>query len=195
MTNVLIFGYGSLIHEKSRNSTARCGKAWAVDLQGYERSWEVRSAKRQMTVVGLHQSFEKTVNGVVFEIDEADLEKFDQREEHYNRIEVDTKFMYTYNRSVIPADLKAYTYVTKKAEAPNKDFPICYSYLEICLLGCLRHDRLMGQQFVHWTTKWLKPFFEDDSAEGFLPTERQEDLIEELLERMPVEEAAVETAK
>ncbi|NRA38973.1 MAG: gamma-glutamylcyclotransferase [Planctomycetes bacterium] len=188
MSKVLIFGYGSLIHEKSRNQTAKCGRAWAVDVQGFERSWDIRCEKRQMTCVGLHEAFEKTVNGVIFEIDEADLEKFDQREALYERVEIDSKFMYSYNRKAIPADVKAYTYVTKNAQTPDNDFPICYSYLEICLLGCLRHDRLMAQQFVHWTTKWLKPFFEDDSADGFLPTERQEDAIEELLERMPVEE-------
>lgn len=189
MSNVLIFGYGNFIHEKSRNAVAPCGKAWAVDLQGFERSWEVRSEASQMTCAGLHTSVDKTVNGVVFEVAEDDVAKFDQQQSQYERIEIEPKFMRTYNRSIVPTGLKAYTYVTKTVQTPDTDFPICYSYLEICLLGCLRYDRLMGQQFVHWTSKWLKPFFEDDSADGFMPTERQEDTIEELLERMPVEEA------
>jgi cation transport regulator ChaC len=100
-----IFGYGSLLSQRSMELTL--GKAYAkaripCGLEGWRRSWDVMMPNRNfyeptpegefvphnIIYLNVRESPGETVNGVLYVVDQAELEGFDRREWIYDRMDV-----------------------------------------------------------------------------------------------------------
>ena len=90
MVQHYIFGYGSLICSHSRAVTASSDAAQPaaipVKVSGLERVWSKRSAKLGMTAVGIRFAQDASTVGVLVPVTEADLARFDVREQGYSRV-------------------------------------------------------------------------------------------------------------
>jgi gamma-glutamylcyclotransferase (GGCT)/AIG2-like uncharacterized protein YtfP len=156
---IYIFGYGSLIQEKSRKiTTTELSKAIPVKIKGFVRGWFARTKVYSLstTYLGLLKSdnillegltIPQFVNGVIYEVNESELSKLDQREQNYTRTEVSLDNITLYSNTEIN-NIKVYTYLNNfnntkelKNSIPSKDFPIVQSYVDICMNGCIEIEK------------------------------------------------------
>lgn len=82
-----VFGYGSLICEKSRsitNPTLGDKPGLPVVIQNVERVWSART-KTGYTAMGVRFSQDKECTGVLIEVDAEELADLDKREANYDR--------------------------------------------------------------------------------------------------------------
>lgn len=149
-----IFGYGSLIEKKSRTGTTPDAvNAYPVQINGFVRGWWARTgvAGFSTTFLGCiavdetnKSKFSCThVNGVVYEVSEADLQKTDAREKGYTRTGIKRDAITDYC-GILPPDAAVWVYLNdfeNKADLdkclPDQRFPIVQSYVDICMNGCL----------------------------------------------------------
>ena len=91
-----VFGYGSLITRRSRQHAAADDTVRVGVLHGWVRAWntvervvfEGDEDPRQALFLGLALARDGACNGVLIEIDEAELPMMDRREKSYLRIDV-----------------------------------------------------------------------------------------------------------
>jgi len=120
MTRKYIFGYGSLIHPQSiaRTLDREISQDELIikKLHGFVRSWQLvdhvvmkNNPDEQVEAVFLDITPMKNrwVNGVLFEVNDKELERFDQREKNYSRVNI-TDFMNNDYQDVL-----VYTYIGK----------------------------------------------------------------------------------
>ena len=103
-----VFGYGSLVDRSSLGGTLGRdvvpGKGWhEATLRGWSRRWNygvghVRGwwhdgeAEREVTIVALGLGVDGgRANGVVVQVDDAELARLDHRERRYDRVDVSTQ--------------------------------------------------------------------------------------------------------
>ena len=164
-----LFGYGSLINDESRNSLtndihepipARISKKF-----GYKRTWSYYSPTSYMTALGLEKACESeatTINGIIFPFDLNNLNNFNEREQDYNLVNIPNKFIQSMSWSNIPKNSKIWVYVQKKKDQKaNIKFPICQSYIDVCLLGCLKYGKDYAAEFLGTTSNWSKYWIND----------------------------------
>ena len=218
-----IFGYGSIINEKSRcnNNNINISDVIPARLSkemGYRRSWNYRCIISKFTALGLEKVTKKkaeTVNGVLFPIQKNDLKYFDEREEGYNRIKIPYDKIESCCWINIPTyECNIYTYVPKKENSCNPDhnYPYLQSYLDMCILGCLRYgkefteeDRLAIIQMEEEAQRKEKEFREFQSKRSKLSEDilnkqmkrgrRTKKLEEQLTSLLPLIEEANEMSK
>jgi gamma-glutamylcyclotransferase (GGCT)/AIG2-like uncharacterized protein YtfP len=97
-----VFGYGSLLERQHERAQALC------ELTGFRRTWNVAMDNRQtirgykhyvdratgargawfVTFLNIVRDPDAKVNGVMFEADDAVLERLDSRERNYERVDV-----------------------------------------------------------------------------------------------------------
>ncbi|WP_461535890.1 gamma-glutamylcyclotransferase family protein [Spongorhabdus nitratireducens] len=156
-----IFGYGSLMLSVARTATAPDPDDVhfiPAKLQGYHRAWNLWNRKLKMRVAAAEPAEEKSINGVIYKVNEADLPKFDAREnpKAYQRKAVnksDLSFYldqdYQWHKN-LPEDTNIYIYVAIPDTTPagfylstnenSTDKKIARSYLEVVLGGCAEID-------------------------------------------------------
>jgi cation transport regulator ChaC len=184
---IYIFGYGSLIQEKSRKiTTTELSKAIPVKVNGLVRGWFARTKIHSLstTYLGLLKNdnillkgltIPDSVNGVIYEVSESELSKLDQREKNYIRTEISLDKITLYSNIDID-DIKVYTYLNDfknteefKNSIPNKDFPIVQSYIDICMNGCIEieegykkaKDDNYVREFIESTLFWSEHWAND----------------------------------
>jgi cation transport regulator ChaC len=101
-----VFGYGSLLELHRVSPDA--GPPVVCELGGYRRTWNVAMDNRQtlpgykhyvdretgargswfVTFLNIVPDADATVNGVMFDVDDAALERLDQRERNYDRVDL-----------------------------------------------------------------------------------------------------------
>lgn len=179
-----IIGYGSLINQSSRQrSSPSSYDAIPVKIKGFTRGWFARTGVvgYSTTYLGCVKSdsyllsgkvrFE-FMNGVLYKVEEKELNVLDKRERRYSRRLVPCKDVKGYN-SVIPSDANFWIYENEfKDESvfeqsfPNKNFPIIQSYVDMCLEGCIGFDISIGdsvftKDFFDTTFGWNKYWAND----------------------------------
>jgi len=148
-----VFGYGSLISRQSRLKTGDSKKAVPSVLSGFRREWNVASKKSKISFLGIVKDESSECNGVVIEIPDGELVKFDMRERGYDRIELDRKYIKALSGFNLPEG-NIWVYVPKKINPPTKEFPIRQSYVDVIISGCLDIDRKFADDFVKTTHNW-----------------------------------------
>lgn len=176
-----IFGYGSLINDTSRNSNCEfIHEAIPARISpqfGYRRVWNYKNPTSQMYALGLEPCLDSnnnkaTINGVIFPVIEKDLHKFNERELNYSLKEIPKKMIETLSWINIPEKSNIWTYIPilnsydsqsqniYKARADYEN-PICQSYIDLCLEGCLKYGEDFATEFLDTTFGWNQYWIND----------------------------------
>ena len=163
-----IIGYGSLINSASRNSTVSAPIP-AIPVRilpsfGYIRSWNSRADA--FTSLGLRKAGPGeralTINGVLYPVNSADLPKYDQREEHYHRVEVPASQIEAVGWQRLPEAGHLWTYVPLASDPqgePDADHPLLQSYIDVVVEGGLEYGEDFAREIVEtsdgWSDFWL----------------------------------------
>lgn len=184
-----IFGYGSIINDESRcnynipnNNLGNINNSinnqknneifnaiparLSADL-GYRRIWNFRCLTSKFTALGLEKVPKEkacTINGVLYPILNDNLEYFDEREEGYDRIKIPNHLIESCCWINIPNyECNIYIYVPKKENShlPDHKYPYLQSYLDMCILGCLKYGTQYAKEFLETTFCWNKFWLDD----------------------------------
>ena len=149
-----IFGYGSLISSSSRRITGIAGDSLAVRVQGLERTW-VGWEGTGMRAVAARPMAGACCNGVLFEVPESELEKFDERETHYRRAQLDlSQVDYLQGDQALSDDSQLWVYLYNHQGHGLRSAPIVQSYLDVILLGCQEISPQFTLEFIQHTLNW-----------------------------------------
>lgn len=174
-----IFGYGSLISSSSRRITGIAGDSVAVRVNGLERTW-VGWKGTDMRAVAARPVTDACSNGVLFEVPESELFKFDERETHYVRTQLDlSQIDYVHgNQSLITAQCNVWVYLYDHQGRGLSDEPIVQSYLDVILLGCQEITPTFAIEFIEQTLNW--DVWHDDRAKPVYPRAQLHDAAHQL---------------
>jgi len=162
-----IFGYGSLISSSSRRITGIAGASLAVRVSGLERTW-VGWKGTNMRAVAARPMSGASCNGVLFEVPDSELDKFDERETHYVRTQLDlSQINYLHGHQALAANSKVWVYLYNHHNQGLHTAPIVQSYLDVILLGCQEVDSTFAQEFIEHTLNWN--FWHDDRLQPVYP--------------------------
>ncbi|WP_299014326.1 gamma-glutamylcyclotransferase family protein [uncultured Photobacterium sp.] len=153
-----IFGYGSLINSHSRQLTGQTGKALPVIVNGLQRHWgKVDGRYRISPLVAVEG--EGCCNGVLVNIHEDVLSRFDCREKGYRRIELDPDNLVAYVE--VSRTEPIWAYVRTNPAPPCNEKPIMQTYVDTVLAGCLSISEQFAETFVETTKGWHHPLEND----------------------------------
>jgi hypothetical protein len=162
-----IFGYGSLISSSSRRITGIAGDSVAVRVAGLERTW-VGWQGTGMRAVAARPMIGASCNGVLFDVPATELEKFDARETHYQRVALDlTQIDYLVPQQALEASCQVWVYVYNHNGCHLNDAPIVQSYLDVIVLGCNEIAPNFAQEFIQHTLNWS--YWHDDRHNPVYP--------------------------
>jgi hypothetical protein len=171
--NVYLFGYGSLIDEKSRESTwPSAMEAFPAVVNGVERGWfdRPRGEGPATTFLGAVKSKGSLCNGVLFAVTEEELASYDDRETGYERERIDPRDVRTLDGTGrLPEGSVVWFYATAKPRRASSDCPIVQSYVDLCMVGCLEVERRyplaareeFTRQFVRTCSGWSRHWIND----------------------------------
>ena len=178
-----LFGYGSIISSPSRVSSGGPPFACRATLSGWARGWNFRS-DTGFTALGLAAEPLASVGGVVFAA--GDLAAFDEREVGYDRVRVARDELELHLELRLgdagagdggddaAAELLAlhallqcpstrfWTYVPEAPSEAAEDFPICQTYVDVVISGCLAvGGEEMASELISTTRGWSSFFLND----------------------------------
>ena len=156
MSNHHVFGYASLIHEGIRNSLNLTGKAEIVEeLPGVQRVWDPQIPGSKRARLNLKADKYAHTNGVVLQVDEAELRLLDGLNKGYARVHLEdhihgkdnhptfqrrgmssTVWIYLPNGNMNPTN-QGTAEPGKSAAAPDPN-PIVQTYVDQVVIGALR---------------------------------------------------------
>ncbi|GHA47597.1 hypothetical protein GCM10007103_30680 [Salinimicrobium marinum] len=148
-TKNYIFGYGSLMEEESRlRTTPEAETVLPVLVDGYKRGWFGRIGCPGISTTFLGCVVDKncSTNGVIYEVNEKEIEITDVREKGYQRVQVDSNNV-TFLFKNVHSSSKIWIYINNfhisdlKQNLPCQEFPIVQSYVDICIDGCLEIEK------------------------------------------------------
>jgi len=162
-----IFGYGSLISSSSRRITGIAGDSLAVRVQGLERTW-VGWEGTGMRAVAARPMAGACCNGALFEVPESELEKFDERETHYRRAQLDlSQVDYLQGDQALDENSQVWVYLYNHKGHGLQSAPIVQSYLDVILLGCQEIAPTFAREFIVNTLNW--DIWHDDRHQPVYP--------------------------
>ncbi|MHA7879157.1 MAG: gamma-glutamylcyclotransferase family protein [Saccharospirillum sp.] len=161
-----LFGYGSLICQDSRSRTGLSGAALAVEVAGIARHWAVPVPDYHATAVGALQDDQSHCCGVVFQVDDSNLARFDEREQGYHRIPLPWPHVRSLDNQPLPTEYPLWAYVGKRVQPPSNALPIMQSYLDVILHGCLQYGEPFARRFLQTTQSW-QYLLDDRHAPGY----------------------------
>lgn len=147
-----IFGYGSLILKESRDRSGNSLDWTAVRVKGLKRIWN-DFTDYGISVLTVVNSEKDSCNGVLFEIYENDLNKFDQREQQYFRVKIpDHSITYLGNKRFKGT---FWVYIQKENQLSHKLHAL-RTYVDVVLSGCFKISDEYANEFVDLTYCWPK---------------------------------------
>lgn len=169
-----ILGYGSLICPTSRAVTASTlagRKSHPVRVHGLERIWSLPYGG--LTFMGVRLRESAHCVGVLVPVDDQELAQFDLRELGYDRVQIQARDVqelhYENDQSPLPPLNKSATiwvYVQQDPQPISKDAPICQSYVDVVLRGCLTISEDFLRDFLLTTRGWHHYDFHDIDKAG-----------------------------
>lgn len=180
-----IFGYGSILSSESRGSSGATGAVATAELLpsfGWRRAWNFRK-DTGFTALGLERASGRAVCGVIFPADDS-MSVFDAREVGYRRVRVPAEglALRTWPDAALPSGLQpqgevaalqrlldaggavVWTYVPEESctSEADSDHPICQTYVDAVLGGCLEcGGEVMATELILSTTGWSEYFLND----------------------------------
>ncbi len=175
MSELYIFGYGSLISRVSRLSTvASITDAAPVVVKGISRGWfdqwgPTDSPSWSPTWLGAVADVNATCNGVLFPVTPAEFDAFNKREAGYVPTMIDASGITMLDGNLSPPEADVWFYATRQRKWPTEEQPIVQSYVDECLTGCLEVEAEyplaksagFARQFIETTSNWQTPWVND----------------------------------
>jgi len=177
-----LFGYGSLINTASRLRTADTD-AIPARVVGWQRAWNFYNPERKRNALGVFAKENAQCNGVILEVTEESLAKFDQREKRYQRVEVDPNKVITEEK----LEGKVWIYVPEDPKIPTKESPIHQSYVDVVIMGCLEFGEGFAQECIKNTLFWNHHWLNDRENPSYpqtlrnLPTEKIDQILKKTI--------------
>ena len=135
-----IFGYGSLVNSNSRKKTLKKNTDSIPCIlkknNNFRRKWIFRCNKNNSTALGIEKCNlieANEINGVIFKVNDKDLNLLDKREEGYERVLLDLDKIIFCNKKI--DNINIWVYIINTPNLPNKNFPIESKYLNTCING------------------------------------------------------------
>lgn len=167
-----IFGYGSLICSDSRARTGIGGQATPIRVRGIKRTWSLHTPDWPATAVSASQDLHSTCNGVFFEVDDANLIKFDEREAGYQRIALDWSQVTLYSSIPLIPKGTLWVYVGESVAKPSENRPIYQSYLDVIMNGCFSISPVFATEFLVHTSRWSHLINDRDDPQYLRPLKK-----------------------
>lgn len=146
-----LFGYGSLILKESRNIAGKTKESFPARIRGYQRVWGDRD--EEGTYLTIKENSNSTCNGMIVEVPEEELHKFDEREEGQTRKQIKIDDIERLEDQNLPGG-KYWIYVPNEIQTPSEKHPILQSYMDVVLTGCLEISLDFAKEFIHTTEGW-----------------------------------------
>lgn len=198
-----IFGYGSLINDKSRmQSNIELGNPIPVRISkkfGYRRCWNFQSPTAKLTALGIEKTTPKngaTINGIICSVKKQQVNSLDEREQGYTRIKIPKNMVETVNWISLPkSNINIWIYIPNgKNGKPgidlykaNKYYPMLQTYIDVCLNGLLKYGKDFTMEFLETTFEWSKYWLnEREISRRPWIHEKNYKIIDNLLEKYPV---------
>lgn len=156
--NQYIFGYGSLMNSASRRLTGQTSAARPAIAHGLCRYWGKVDESYILAPLVVTQG-EGLINGVLLQVDDAQLVEFDRRERGYQRIQIGHQDI-DCQHPLSETD-RIWIYVTEQATPPCELSPIVQTYVDTVLAGCLEISEQFAEQFIQHTIGWHHPLEND----------------------------------
>ena len=153
------FTAAGVVPSKSNLNTTICGVLFPVGIRQDTTNKDKSKDK-----------IKDTTTGDVSDIDidyiansTTSLKALDIREKGYKRVQVNTSNLSSCNSHCIDATAdKCWIYVPIDPQEATKDFPICQTYVDTILRGCLKWGGIdLATQWIHETTGWSSFFLND----------------------------------
>lgn len=159
-----IFGYGSLVNSESRAASLKCQKsvvAARISPEfGYKRVWNYRGPG--FTALGLVKTENATsINGIIYGVDESNMDILDEREKDYIRVEVPWELVESVDWMHLPKDGHLWIYVPINCYPPSPNYPLLQSYIDTCVTGFLEYSEEFAIEFLETTEGW-SPYWLND---------------------------------
>ncbi len=180
MNKTFIFGYGSLMNFSSLKKTIFDNTDHnntlpdsAVNFDNYiqivrvknlKRGWYFRNGsntnklKEPWVALGAYECDKYICNGVIFPITQDQLKLLDLREFGYIKKILDKKNITILKGSGIPKDSTIYYYsiLPEQINKPSHTYPIPQTYLDICMIGTVNIDNILGNKNYEFTKEFIK---------------------------------------
>ena len=186
-----IFAYGSLLNKTSRERTFHTASIYKANIKknsGYYRTFNFRS-NTGFTALGLAKLSDEskcigtTINGIIIEVENVhDFQKLDDREVGYNRIDI-TEFVEVIHdknnnsnddddigdtkkneiTTSLNTNMKIWVYIPSIVNRKNadKDYPICQTYVDTVLEGCIDFGEKFTDEWILSTAGWSQFYLYD----------------------------------
>jgi cation transport regulator ChaC len=170
-----VIAYGSLLSHDSRSrfSGINC-QAIPVHLSGWRRAWTTRTLHEQQTCLSAKVEEDASFNAVLVPIEQISPE-LAKREQDYEFVQVHSSQL-----SILEHELEneqnkiTHNQLTSKSvwicqnklnESANSHYPICQTYVDTCLAGCLETGLIdFAVQFLQSTIGWDAGWINDRHA-------------------------------
>jgi hypothetical protein len=161
-----IFGYGSLVNNESRFITLKRQtepiKAIIDSRFGYVRKWNYYNKDKNIIALGLEKHvFGNSINGILFDVYDNEIDLFDKREIGYEKIIIPPSYVNVLSKNLLlNTDNIIYTYIPKKDYILNNNIDCIYPnklnqlYLNKCCNGFLSYNYSFYESFLNNTYDW-----------------------------------------
>lgn len=160
MMNHYIFSYGSLAHKKVAAMTGETLGFIPARLRGHARNFRVRVPSRGFAAAGIEKDKDSEVLGMLVEVPEAELPKFDERERLYDRVELKPEDLSLLSGDPLP-DGKYHLYVPKDPQPPTEEMPLAQSYIDVCIIPFIEMGGDIALQVARGMRDLDRPWIDD----------------------------------
>jgi cation transport regulator ChaC len=184
MNKTYIFGYGSLMNYSSIKKTIFDNTKYNITLpdsaedfddsiqivqvKNIKRGWyyyvgsPTTKLKEPWTALGAYTCDNYTCNGVLFPVTKEQIKLLDLREFYYTRKKINKKDITVLKGTGIPRNSIVYFYSldSSKLKTPCPEYPIPQSYVDLCMKGSIKIDKLLGNKNYEFTREFVKTTYD-----------------------------------
>lgn len=164
-----LFGYGSLIFSASRDLSFKTISAIPAEADGLSRGWSYGGGKNELSGLGVIESAGSRINGVILQLNESELLRADDRELSfgYTRQRINNDSIKISEGQLGVKD-KVWIFMSSALELSSNKNPICQSYLDVVLAGCLNISMDFAIEFMRTTKGWSGVWINDRSTPKYV---------------------------
>ncbi len=186
-----IFSYGSLAHKEVAEMTGKTLDFIPARLEGYARNFRALAKSSNFAAGGIEKQKGSQALGMLVQVPEKELPKFDERESMYNRIEIPLDELSPLTDKPLPEG-KFYLYTPKNPQPPTHEIPLAQSYIDVILAAFLELGVEHATEVLGSMGDMDRPWVNDRKMPRYsrYPSGIDTDPIDELIARVLPEELA-----